>query len=215
VLGLAGRTGSGKTTISRLLHRQYDPTAGSVQVDGIDVRRMYLDDLRQRVAVVTQDVQLFEGSLRDNVTVFDDSVSDRRLWEVFGLLGLDRWVRARPGGLDARLGTFGEGLSGGEAQLVGLTRVFLADPAVVILDEASSRLDPATERLLDAALSRLLQSRTALIIAHRLVTLDRADRILILEGGRVVETGGRSELAADPTSCFSRLQRLGQQEGRP
>jgi ABC-type multidrug transport system fused ATPase/permease subunit len=212
VLGVAGRTGSGKTTISRLLVRQYDPTAGSIRVGGVDLRQAGLDDLREAVAVVTQDVQLWEGSLRDNVTVFDDSVDDHRLWEVLSLLGLDGWVRGRPGGLDAQLGTFGRGLSAGEAQLVALARVFLTDPGVVILDEASSRLDPATECLLDAAISRLLMSRTALIIAHRLVTLDRADRILILEGGRVVETGGRSELAADASSRFSRLQRLRPQE---
>jgi ATP-binding cassette subfamily B protein len=212
VLGLAGRTGSGKTSISRLLLRRYDPPAGAVRVGDVDVRHASLDDLRQRVAVVTQEVQLFEGSLRDNVTIFDDSVSDDRVWAAFRVLGLDRWVRGRPGGLDAQLGTFGEGLSAGEAQLVALARAFLADPGVVILDEASSRLDPATERLLDGAISKLLKNRTGLIIAHRLATLDRADRILILEGGRVVETGKRSELAADPTSRFSRLQRLGQHE---
>jgi len=212
VLGLAGRTGSGKTTISRLLLRRYDPTAGEVRVGGVDVRQTTFDDLRQRVAVVTQEVQLFEGSLRDNVTVFDDSVSDDRVWEAFSVLGLDRWVQARPGGLDGQLGTFGEGLSAGEAQLVALARAFLADPGVVILDEASSRLDPGTERLLNRAISRLLTSRTGLIIAHRLTALDRADRIVILEAGRVAEAGSRSELAADPTSRFSQLQRLGSQE---
>jgi ATP-binding cassette subfamily B protein len=212
VLGLAGRTGSGKTTISRLLLRRYDPTAGSVRVGGVDVRHASLDELQQSVAVVTQEVQLFEGSLRDNVTIFDDSVSDNRVWEAFGLLGMDGWVRGRPRRLDTQLGTFGEGLSAGEAQLVALARAFLADPGLVILDEASSRLDPGTERLLDAAISRLLQSRTGVIIAHRLSTLDRADSILILEDGRVVETGKRSALAADHTSRFSRLQRLGQQE---
>jgi ABC-type multidrug transport system fused ATPase/permease subunit len=212
VLGVAGRTGSGKTTISRLLLRRYDPPAGAVRVGDVDVRHTSLDDLRQRVAVVTQEVQLFEGSLRDNVTIFDDSVSDDRVWAAFRVLGLARWVRGRPGGLDTQLGTFGEGLSAGEAQLVALARAFLADPGVVILDEASSRLDPATERLLDGAISQLLKNRTGLIIAHRLATLDRADRILILEGGRVVEAGQRSELAADPTSRFSRLQRLGRQE---
>jgi ATP-binding cassette subfamily B protein len=197
VLGLAGRTGSGKTTISRLLLRRYDPTSGAVRVGGVDVRQSSFDDLRQRVAVVTQEVQLFEGSLRDNVTIFDDSVSDDRVWEAFSVLGLDRWVRGRPGGLDAQLGTFGEGLSAGEAQLVALARAFLADPGVVILDEASSRLDPGTERLLDGAISRLLKCRTGLIIAHRLTALDRADGILILEGGRVV--GPASDRSSRPT----------------
>jgi ABC-type multidrug transport system fused ATPase/permease subunit len=212
VLGLAGRTGSGKTTISRLLLHLYDPTAGTVQVGGVDVRQTTLDELRRSIAVVTQHVDLFEGTIRDNVTIFDDSVRDDRLREVFSVLGLDRWLNARPAGLDTQLGTFGEGLSAGEAQLVALARVFLADPGVVILDEASSRLDPDTERLLDAAIARLLKGRTGLIIAHRLVTLDRADSILILEGGRVVESGPRSELLADHSSRFSQLQRVGFQE---
>jgi ATP-binding cassette, subfamily B, bacterial len=209
VLGLLGRTGSGKTTISRLLFRLHDPAEGAVRLGGVDVRQAWLDGLRERIGLVTQDVQLFQGTLRDNVTLFDRGVPDARLREVFAELGLDGWLRALPAGLDTPLGAGGRGLSAGEAQLVALARVFLKDPGLVILDEASSRLDPATERLLEGALTRLLDGRTSVVIAHRLATVERADRILILEDGRVAEFGRRSDLACDPASRFARLLRVG------
>ena len=212
VLGLLGRTGSGKTTISRLLFRLHDPIAGVVRLDGTDIRCARLNELRQRIALVTQDVQLFESTLRDNVTLFDETVPDERLCDVFADLGLDYWLRALPDGLDTELGPHARGLSAGEAQLVALARVFLKDPGLVVLDEASSRVDPATERLLERAISRLLAGRTGVVIAHRLATVDRADRILILEDGRAAELGSRAELAADPDSRFSRLLRAGMAE---
>ncbi len=212
VLGMLGRTGSGKTTISRLLFRLHDPIAGIVRLDGTDIRDAKLDVLRSRIALVTQDVQLFEATLRDNVAVFDEKVSDERLLDVFTDLGLDEWLRALPSGLDTELGPRARGLSAGEAQLVALARVFLKDPGLVVLDEASSRLDPATERLLERAVSRLLAGRTGVVIAHRLATVDRANRILILEDGAVAELGGRAELAADPESRFSSLLRAGMAE---
>ena len=212
MLGLLGRTGSGKTTISRLLFRLHDPNAGVVRLGGVDVREPAVDDLRSRIAIVTQDVQLFAASLRDNVALFDPSVSDGRLHAVFDELGLGHWLRDLPAGLDTQLGPHGRGLSAGESQLVALARVFLKDPGLVILDEASSRLDPATERLLEGAIARLLDGRTAVVIAHRLATLDRADRILMIEDGAVAELGGRAALAADPASRFSRLLRLGMAE---
>jgi len=212
VLGLLGRTGSGKTTISRLLFRLHDPAAGAVRLGGIDVRDARLDALRARVGLVTQDVQLFQGTLRDNATLFDQSVSDARLGEVFAELGLDEWLRALPAGLDTLLGAGGRGLSAGEAQLVALARVFLKDPGLVVLDEASSRLDPHTERLLERAVTRLLRGRTGVVIAHRLATVERADRIVILEHGRVAELGPRADLARDPRSRFARLLRAGLEE---
>jgi ATP-binding cassette, subfamily B, bacterial len=178
VLGLLGRTGSGKTTISRLLFRLHDPNEGTVRLGGVDLRQARLDALRTRIGLVTQDVQLFQATLRDNVALFDPSVPDPRLREVFTELGLDEWLRALPAGLDTPLGAGGRGLSAGEAQLVALARVFLKDPGLVVLDEASSRLDPATERLLEGALTRLLDGRTGVVIAHRLATVERADRVL-------------------------------------
>jgi ABC-type multidrug transport system fused ATPase/permease subunit len=212
VLGLLGRTGSGKTTISRLLFRLHDPTDGVVRLGGVDLREARLEALRARIGLVTQHVQLFQGSLRDNVTLFDPDVPDARLSEVFAELGLDEWLRALPHGLDTELGARGRGLSAGEAQLIALARVFLKDPGLVVLDEASSRLDPHTEQLLERALTRLLEGRTGVVIAHRLKTVDRADRILILENGCVAELGCRADLAADAGSRFARLLRLGMAE---
>jgi ATP-binding cassette, subfamily B, bacterial len=212
VLGLLGRTGSGKTTISRLLFRLHDPISGVVRLDGTDIRDAKLDTLRSRIALVTQDVQLFQSTLRDNVTLFDETVSDEKLREVFADLGLDEWLRSLPSGLNTELGPRARGLSAGEAQLVALARVFLKDPGLVVLDEASSRLDPATERFLERAISRLLDGRTGVVIAHRLATVDRANRIVILEAGAVDELGSRAELAADPDSRFSQLLRAGMAE---
>jgi ABC-type multidrug transport system fused ATPase/permease subunit len=212
VLGLLGRTGSGKTTISRLLFRLHDPTEGVVRLGGVDIRDARLESLRQRIGLVTQDVQIFEGTLRDNVVLFDQSVPDARVCGVFSHLGLGEWLRTLPAGLDTPLGAAGRGLSAGEAQLVALARVFLKDPGLVVLDEASSRLDPHTERLLERAVTRLLDGRTGVVIAHRLATVERADRILILEDGRVAELGRRAVLARTAGSRFSQLLRAGMQE---
>ena len=209
VLGLLGRTGSGKTTISRLLFRLHDVTAGAIRLGGVDLRDAKLDDVRRRVALVTQDVQLFDGTLRDNVTLFDPTVDDDRLREVFASLNLASWLEELPDGLDTVLGSTGRGLSAGEAQLVALARVFLTDPGLVVLDEASSRLDPHTEELLEHAIDRLLENRTGIVIAHRLATVQRVDQILVLESGRVVEQGDREQLAADLHSRFAHLLRAG------
>ncbi len=212
VLGLLGRTGSGKTTISRLIFRLHDPTDGLVRLGGTDVRDARLDQLRLRIGLVTQDVQLFEGTLRDNVTLFDRAVPDALVRKVFTELGLEGWLRNAPAGLDTPIGAMGHGLSAGEAQLVALARVFLRDPGLVVLDEASSRLDPATERVLERAVSRLLKGRTGVLIAHRLETVKRADKILILEDGRIAEFGARADLAGNPGSQFARLLRAGLKE---
>jgi ATP-binding cassette subfamily B protein len=209
VLGLLGRTGSGKTTISRLLFRLHDPNVGAVRLGGVNLREASLDGLRARIGLVTQDVQLFQGPLRDNVTLFDDTVSDARLRAVFAELGLEPWLQSLPNGLDTPLGAEGRGLSAGEAQLVALARVFLKNPGLVILDEASSRLDPATERLLEGALTRLLAGRTGVVIAHRLATVERVDKVLILDQGQVAESGQRADLTRAPGSHFARLLRAG------
>ena len=212
VLGLLGRTGSGKTTLSRLLFRLYDPTAGAISLGGVDVRDVELSDLRRRVGMVTQDVQLFGASVRDNLTFFNARFSDEQLLTVLEELGLWDWVQALPDGLDTKLEPGGKGLSAGEAQMLAFARVFLKDPGLVILDEASSRIDPATERLLERAIDRLLEGRTAVIIAHRLTTVQRADEIVILEGGSVCERGSRRVLANDPSSRFYSLLQTGLEE---
>jgi ABC-type multidrug transport system fused ATPase/permease subunit len=208
VLGLLGRTGSGKTTISRLIFRLYDPQSGHIMLGDTNIRDLRPADLRKRVGLVTQEVQLFHASVRDNLTFFDRAVGDRRILEAIETLGLETWYRSLSDGLDTQLRGAG-GLSAGEAQVLALTRVFLKDPDAVILDEASSRLDPATERLIEHAVDRLLHGRTAIVIAHRLATVGRADSILILAEGKVVEYGARTVLAADPTSHFARLLRTG------
>jgi ABC-type multidrug transport system fused ATPase/permease subunit len=214
VLGVVGRTGSGKTTMARLLFRLYDVDRGAVRVGGIDVRDLRVDDLRRHIGLVTQDVQIFAGTLRDNLRLFDPGVGDDRLLAVFASLGLDDWLAALPDGLDTVLGPTARGLSAGEAQLIALARVFLEDPGVVVLDEASSRLDPHTEALLEHAIDRLLTARTGIVIAHRLATIGRADEVLVLDSGRVVEHGDRATLATDPTSRFADLLRTGLPEVR-
>lgn len=211
VLGLLGRTGSGKTTLARLALRLYEGGEGAICLGGVDVRSISLRELRKRVAIVTQDVQLFQASVRDNLTFFDKTVSDERLHAIIDALELGDWFRRLPNGLDTRLQTGGKGLSAGEAQLLAFSRVFLRNPGLVILDEASSRLDPATERLVERAIDHLLENRTAIIIAHRLGTLHRADSILILDHGRVGEFGERTSLLADPLSLFSKLNQSGLQ----
>jgi ATP-binding cassette, subfamily B, bacterial len=223
VLGLIGRTGSGKTTVSRLLFRLYDPTAGAVRLGGVDLRRARLGDVRRRVALVTQEVQLFQGSVRDNLTMFDPAIEDGRILEALRALELGPWLGTLPDGLDTVLGPGGRGpgreggaalgglgLSAGEAQLLALARAFLRAPGLVILDEASSRLDPATERRIERAVDALLRGRTGIVIAHRLATVQRVDDVLILGAGRVLEHGPRATLAADPASRFSALLRSGE-----
>lgn len=216
VLGLLGRTGSGKSTLSKLLFRFYHPTAGTIWLgDGngtrVDMRDARARDLRGRIGMVTQDVQLFHASVRDNLTLFDASIEDERVLAVIHEVGLTPWFSALPNGLDTLLGSGGE-LSAGEAQLLAFARVFLNDPGLVILDEASSRLDPATEQQVELALDKLLQGRTGIIIAHRLATVQRADQIMVLEQGTIGEYGARTALAADPNSRFSTLLRTGLEE---
>jgi len=210
VLGVLGRTGSGKTTLTRLLFRLYDPASGVVRLNDSDLRTASLSEVRSRVGMVTQDVQLFQATLRDNLTFFNARLGDEQLERALKELSLWEWARSLPEGLNTRLGAGGLGLSAGEAQLLAFTRVFLKDPGLVILDEASSRLDPVTENLLERAIDRLFANRTALIIAHRLQTVQRADDILILDEGRVAESGLRVALANDPRSCFYGLLHVSQ-----
>ena len=212
VLGLLGRTGSGKTTLARLIFRLYDPSTGRIVLEGADLRTACLDTLRSKIAIVTQDVQLFRASVRDNLTFFDRSIPDERILATLEQLELGDWYRSLPDGLDTELDTGAHSLSAGEAQLLAFTRVFLRNPGLVILDEASSRLDPATERRLERAIDKLLQNRTAIIIAHRLGTVFRANEIMILDDGKISEYGNRQQLAADPDSRFSQLLQTGLEE---
>jgi ATP-binding cassette subfamily B protein len=212
VLGLLGRTGSGKTTLTRLLFRLYDPWQGAVILGNTDVRHVDQADLCNRIAMVTQNVQLFQGSVRDNLTLFDATISGSDIHRAIEDLALEDWFATFSDGLNTELASEG-GLSAGEAQLLAFARVFLLkDPDVIVLDEASSRLDPATEHHLEKAVDRLIQDRTAIVIAHRLDTVARADDIMILENGRIVEYGERVALEQQSTSRFAKLLRAGMED---
>ncbi|MFD9440690.1 ABC transporter ATP-binding protein [Streptomyces sp. NPDC060006] len=208
-LGIVGRTGSGKSTVVRLLFGLHQPVSGGVSVGGHDVAGLDTRALRSRVALVTQEVQVFHATLRDNLTFFDHSVDDRRVCAALDEAGLTDWWRELPDGLDTVLGTGARGMSAGEEQLLALARVFLRDPAVVLMDEPTARLDPHTERLLMPAMERLLEGRTAVVVQHRPHALRHVDRILVLDAGTVVEHGEQTVLAADPTSRFHELLRAG------
>jgi ATP-binding cassette subfamily B protein len=207
VLGLLGRTGSGKTTLTRLLFRFYDVDSGEIRMGGQDLRQVRLQGLRQKVGMVTQDVQIFKASLRENLSLFDERIDDERLLKAIEELGLGPWFRSLPEGLDSTVSS--GALSAGEAQLLAFARVFLKDPGLVILDEPSSRLDPATEARIDRAVQKLLEGRTGIIIAHHLGTVEKVDEIMVLQGGQIVEHGARAELVRDPNSRFAQLLSAG------
>ena len=219
VVGLLGRTGSGKTTLTRLIFRLYDVDEGCILLGSecseagmVDLRDIHVQELRRRVGMVTQNIQLFNATVRDNLTFFDKDISDERIMAAIDDLGLHEWFRKLPKGLDTELESGGGGLSAGEAQLLAFTRIFLREPGLIILDEATSRLDPATEYLIERAVDKLVRGRSAIVVAHRLGTVQRADDILILENGKVIEYGERARLAQDPSSRFYHLLQTGMEE---
>jgi ABC-type multidrug transport system fused ATPase/permease subunit len=209
ILGLLGRTGSGKSSLARLLLRLYDPKSGVIRLGGVPINQTPSTDLPQTVGLVTQDVQLFQTTIRNNLTFFNQNISDERIYESLEILGLSEWLYSLPQGLDTNLGPDSSGLSAGQAQLLAFTRVFLKNPGLVILDEASSRLDPITEKLIEKAVDKLLTGRTGIIIAHRLATVDKANQILILEQGQIMEYGQREELMKNNESRFAQLLQTG------
>ncbi|NHJ46953.1 MAG: ABC transporter ATP-binding protein [Asgard group archaeon] len=203
-LGIVGKTGSGKTTIAKLIFRLYEVNKGSIKIKNKDIKKYNLKSLRNEIEYVTQEVEIFNASLRDNVTLFNKTVPDELIEEVLINLGLEKWYNKLPNGLETGI-LSEQGLSAGEEQLIALTRAFLKNPQLIVLDEASSRLDPATEQLINRALAKLLHGRCSIIIAHRLSTLNKVDDILVLEKGEVLEFGSREELAKNPDSQFSIL----------
>lgn len=209
VLGVLGRTGSGKTTMARMLARLYDPSEGEIYFGDKKLNSIGLKELRKHIAFVTQDVELFHATIRDNITFFDSEITDDEIVTTINSIGLTKWYEALDNGLDTMLSAGGSGLSSGEGQLLALVRVFLRNPGIVILDEASSRLDPITEQLMEKAISKLLENRTCIIIAHRLSTIERADNILILENGEILEYGDREKLSKDIESKLFSLLKTG------
>lgn len=204
-IGIVGRTGSGKTTFIRLVLRLVEPVSGRIELGGVSIADIPKAELRRRVALVPQEVELISGSIRDNVALFDPEPTDDDVIAALRAVGLDALA---DGGVERVLGAGGAGLSAGEAQLLAMARVWLRDPDVVVLDEATARVDPVTEARLQSAIRALMRGRTTLVVAHRLSTLSDVDDIAVFDGGRVVEHGSRDALAEDPGSGFHRLLSL-------
>jgi subfamily B ATP-binding cassette protein MsbA len=192
-LAIVGRSGSGKSTLVNLLPRFYDVRAGSVAIDARDVREYELRSLREQIAVVSQDVVLFDDTIRNNIA-FGRVVADAALERAAEAAHILEFVRNQPDGLDALVGDRGMLLSGGQRQRIAIARALLKDAPILILDEATSALDTESERHIQAALAQLLRNRTTLVIAHRLSTVEQADRILVLDAGRIVEQGTHAAL---------------------
>lgn len=212
-LGILGETGSGKTTIARLLFRLYDPDKGKILLSLRPLNEYTVESLRSRIGMITQEIQMLSASVRDNVTLFDSSIPDSRVNAAMELLGLSRWIESLPYALDTKLSTKDTSISAGQAQLLAFSRVFLLQPGLIILDEASSRLDPMTEQLMEKAIGLMLsQQTTSIVIAHRLQTIKRVDNIIILQDGRIVESGSRVELEKNPNSKLSKMLGLATNE---
>jgi ATP-binding cassette subfamily B protein len=195
-IACVGPTGAGKSTMAKLVTRFYDPTAGRVLIDGHDLRDVTLKSLRRQIGVVPQEPFLFVGTLRDNIAFSRPEASDAEVWAAIDQVGLRDLVERSPEGLDTLLHERGQSVSSGERQLLALARAFLAEPRVVVLDEATSNLDLHSELRVEAALDALLEGRTAILVAHRLSTAMRADRIIVVDHHRIVESGSHSELIA-------------------
>ena len=204
-LALVGTTGAGKTTLAKLATRFYDPDAGRVLLDGVDLRTLTSDDLRESVVMVTQENYLFSGTIADNIRFGRPSASLADVESAARSLGAHEFISALPQGYETDVANRGGRLSAGQRQLVAFARAFLADPAVLILDEATSSLDVPSERLVQQALRTVLAGRTAVIIAHRLSTVEIADRVLVMEHGRIVEDGTPSDLVAGGSGRYSDL----------
>jgi ATP-binding cassette, subfamily B, bacterial len=206
-VALVGTTGAGKTTIAKLIARFYDPTAGSVTLDGIDLRDLSQSELRRHVVMVTQENFMFEGTVADNIRFGRPDATEAEVAAAASAVGADRFVDGLPDGYDTDVAKRGGRLSAGQRQLVAFARAFLADPAVLILDEATSSLDIPSERLVQRALETVLADRTALVIAHRLSTVQVADRVLVLDHGRIVEDGAPDELIGRADGRYAALHR--------
>jgi len=203
-VALVGSTGAGKSTLAKLMARFYDPTRGAVLLDGIDLRRLHPKDLRRAIVMVTQEAYLFSGSVAENIALGKPDATFDEIRAAARAVGAESFIEALPDGYDTDVNKRGGRVSAGQRQLLSFARAFLADPAVLILDEATASLDVPSERLVQQGLTTLLADRTAVIIAHRLSTVAIADRVLVMEHGRIVEDGTPADLIAG-TGRFSKL----------
>jgi ATP-binding cassette subfamily B protein len=206
-LAVVGHTGAGKTTLINLLMRFYDPQQGKILLDGVDIREFEQRELRQAMKLVLQDVYLFSDSARFNIRMGDDEISDERVEAAAQRVGADRFIRRLPAGYDQPLGERGSSLSVGERQLLSFARALAFDPRILILDEATSSVDSEIEAQIQSALEELMRDRTSLVIAHRLSTVQNADRILVMHHGELVEEGSHEQLL-ERGELYARLYEL-------
>lgn len=206
-LAVVGSTGAGKSTIIKLLPRLYETQAGTIRLDGVDIRTMDAKVLRRRIVVVSQDVFMFSGTLRANIGLGDPALDDERLLAAARRVGAERVVTARPGGLDAPVLERGNNFSAGERQLIAFARALARDPEILVLDEATASVDPETERVIERGIAELMRGRTSIVIAHRLSTVQRASRIIVIHQGSIAEQGTHEALLA-ANGIYARLYRL-------
>jgi ATP-binding cassette subfamily B protein len=203
-VALVGSTGAGKSTLAKLISRFYDPSAGEITLDGVNLRELHPNDLRRAIVMVTQEAYLFSGTVADNIALGNPDGAREEIEAAARAVGADAFIQGLPNGYETDVNKRGGRVSAGQRQLISFARAFLANPAVLILDEATSSLDIPSERLVQEALQTLLADRTAVIIAHRLSTVAIADRVLVMEHGKIVEDGTPADLIAG-TGRFSQL----------
>ena len=207
-MAIVGSTGSGKSTIINLITRFYDYQKGSITIDGIELNQIQKVNLRSHISLVLQDVFLFSGSVRENITLKNPEITEEKILESSKMLDAHRFIMQLPGGYDFTVSERGHNLSSGQRQLISLVRALVYDPSILILDEATASIDTETEEIVQYAIEKLLENRSAIIIAHRLSTIRNADQILVLEQGRIIERGSHEQLLEDPDSRYSELYNI-------